>query len=302
MILKIALIYRALAAIAAGLLLSACQSAPKLPECTDPIGCVTIPPGEPIKLAVLQTLTGDSAVIGEDQLKTIELILSRRDYQLLGHPIALQRENELCTPEGGANAALRVIADPQVIAILGTTCSGAAKTASEIMSKAGLVMISSANTAPALTSVEGIQGDNWHPGYFRVIYNDAIAGRTAAEFAIKKLGIKKAATLDDGEFYGQQLTSVFAQVFEDLGGEVVLETSLNLDANDMTPFLEAIDNADAEFVFMPITASPATRILEQVSRFPNLVDMNEQGLTFLVGEELIADDFIQAVEENGMGV
>ena len=203
-----------------GIALSACQTVESLPECTDPLGCVTIAPEGPIKLAVLQTLTGDSNTGGMEQTNTTKLLLAERDYKFLDHPVELQIVDERCTPEGGANAVLKVIADPQIVAILGTTCSGAARTTSPIMSDAGLVMISSSNTAPALTSLDGVAGPDWYSGYFRVIYNDAIAGQTAAQFAIDELGIKKAATLDDGSFYSQQLTLSFSQAFEQLGGNM----------------------------------------------------------------------------------
>lgn len=289
-------------AILIGIILPGCRTVEGLPECTDPLGCITIPPGEPIKLAVLQTLSGDSAVGGMEQANVTQLLLDQRDYRFLDHPVELQIEDELCTPEGGANAALQVIADPQVVAILGTTCSGAAKMASPIMSDAGLVMISSSNTAPSLTAVDGKPGKDWYPGYFRVIYNDAIAGQTAAQFAIDELGIQKAATLDDGSFYAQQLTLAFSEAFEALGGQQVLNTSVDVDAADMSPFLEAIENSDAEFVFMPILAEPATRILSQVENFPNISGVNGTEVLFFVGEELITDPFIQAVGDDGVGV
>ena len=286
-----------------GVILPGCRTVEGLPECTDPIGCITIAPDEPIKLAVLQTLSGDSAVGGIEQTNVTKLLLAKRNYEFLDHPVELQIEDELCTPEGGANAALKVIADPQIVAILGTTCSGSAKTASPIMSEAGLVMISSSNTAPALTALEeGKVGKDWYPGYFRVIYNDAIAGKTAAQFAIDELGIEKAATLDDGSFYAQQLTLAFSEAFEKLGGKHVLNTSIDVDAEDMSPFLEAIENSKAEFVFMPILADPAARILKQVENFPNISGVNGKEVIFFVAEELISEPFIQDTGDDGIGV
>ncbi|MEM9219808.1 MAG: branched-chain amino acid ABC transporter substrate-binding protein [Cyanobacteria bacterium P01_F01_bin.150] len=286
-----------------GIALSGCQATVEtLPECTDPLGCVTIAPAGPIKLAALQTLTGDSAFSGVEQSAIIELQLKKRDYKFLDHPVELQTVDELCTPEGGANAALKVIADPQIVAILGTTCSGAAKTASPIMSEAGLVMISSSNTAPSLTSLDGAAGQDWHPGYFRVIYNDAIAGQTAAQFAIDELGIQKAATLEDGSFYAQQLALSFSQAFEKLGGEHVLNTSIAVGGEDMSPFLEAIENSEAEFVFMPILAEPAARILQQVKNFPKISGVYGEKTLFFVSETLISQSFIQDVGEDGIGL
>ncbi|MEB3229840.1 MAG: branched-chain amino acid ABC transporter substrate-binding protein [Leptolyngbyaceae bacterium] len=283
------------------MLLPACQTVTALPDCQDPLGCVVIGPEDPIKIAALQALTGDSAPLGQDQVNTIKLLLSERQWLLLGRKIELQVEDSRCTPEGGANAALKVVADPQMIAILGTTCSGAAATASEIMSDAGLVMISSSNTTPALTTFNGQVGENGHPGFFRVIYNDAIAGQTAAEFAHKILGVSAAATLNDGDLYSIQLTEVFAQSFEALGGKIVLEASPNTDTEDMTPFLEAIANAEAEFVFMPMTKSPAAQFINQAKEFPRFTKIGPPSLSILVGEELITDSFIESVAENGIG-
>lgn len=282
--------------------LSACQTVESLPECVDPLGCVTIAPKGPIKLAVLQTLTGDSNTGGIEQTNTTKLLIAERDYKFLDHPVELQIVDERCTPEGGANAVLKVIADPQIVAILGTTCSGAARTASPIMSDAGLVMISSSNTAPALTSLDGVAGPDWYSGYFRVIYNDAIAGQTAAQFAIDELGIQKAATLDDGSFYSQQLALSFSQAFEQLGGEHVLNTSIAIDAEDMSPFLEAIENSESEFVFMPILAEPATRILQQIENFPTMSGVDGKEIIFFVAEELISEPFIQDVGDDGVGL
>ena len=91
-------------------LLTACQSAAPPFECTDKIGCVTIGPDEPIKIAVLQTLSGDVAAYGMDQVRGIELAVADRDGKLLGHPIELQKEDDQCSSEGGATAGLKIVA------------------------------------------------------------------------------------------------------------------------------------------------------------------------------------------------
>ena len=102
--------------------------------CTDAIGCVTIGPGAPINLGVIETLSGGSSPGGIEQVQSIQLAVAERGSQLLGHPLALQVEDDHCSAEGGANAALKVVADPQVVGILGTNCSSAAVTAAPIMS------------------------------------------------------------------------------------------------------------------------------------------------------------------------
>jgi branched-chain amino acid transport system substrate-binding protein len=105
------------------MLLIGCQQSSPPFECTDKIGCVTIKTNEPVKIGVIQDFSGGAAIFGGEQVNGVKLAVNERDNRFLGHPIDLQIEDEGCTPEGGANAALRIVADPQIIGIIGTTCS-----------------------------------------------------------------------------------------------------------------------------------------------------------------------------------
>ena len=111
----------------AALLLCACAPAPE--PCADKLGCVDIGPDEPLKIGVVQALTGKVATLGQEQVRGLELALARRGGKILGHTVQLLTEDTGCNPEGGANAALKVVADPKLVAIFGTTCSGDAATA-----------------------------------------------------------------------------------------------------------------------------------------------------------------------------
>ena len=70
----------------------------------------------------------------------------------------------------------------------------------------------------------------------------------------------------------------------------------------MSAFLEAIENSEAEFVFMPVLATPAARILQQVQNYPKLSGIDGKDVIFFVAEELISDTFIQEVGEDGIGL
>ena len=99
--------------------------------CVDPLGCVTIAPDGPVRLGVIQALTGKVAPLGLEQLRGLELALDKHGGKILGHPVELVIEDTGCRPEGGANAALRIVSDPSVVAIFGTTCSGDAAAAAQ---------------------------------------------------------------------------------------------------------------------------------------------------------------------------
>ena len=107
-------------------LLIGCRSAPAAFECTDAIGCVTVAPGEAIKLGVVQNLSGTSGPSGLSLMQCVELAVEDRGNELLDHPVELETGDSLCSGEGGTTAALKVAADPQRVGLLGPTCSGAA--------------------------------------------------------------------------------------------------------------------------------------------------------------------------------
>lgn len=280
------------------ILLAACsESNQPAYECGDTLGCVEIGPGEPIQIGVLQALTGDIAPLGQAQLRGLELALAKIGSTILGHPVSLQIEDTDCTAEGGANAALKIIADPQTVAIFGTTCSGAATTASQAMSTAGLSMISGNNSAPFLTSIGGTAAPNWHPGYFRTANNEENAGRVAAEYAYTTLGIRKAATIHDNDIYTRGLASVFKTSFEALGGEVVLDTAVNKGDSQMLPVLQAVSNSMAELLFFPLFPPEAKQILLQARGLPTL-----NNTLFMSDGALIQQSFLDAAGSAAKGM
>lgn len=230
---------------------------PDAPEGTD-LGEVVVEEGAAIEIATLQAISGPVANLGTDQVRGVEIAIS--DYgDIAGHPVRLsQEEDDLCSSEGGQTGAQRIVANPQIIAVVGTSCSGAAVPASEVLSQAGVVLISGSNTAPSLTatgyfSEEGPQrGESWDYGYFRTAHNDEFQGRGAARYAFEELGVSRAATINDGDPYTQGLTSAMGSSFEDLGGEVVLATAVGKEQEDMRPVLTEVAASGAEVVYFPI--------------------------------------------------
>ncbi|MGD9048827.1 MAG: branched-chain amino acid ABC transporter substrate-binding protein, partial [Anaerolineae bacterium] len=281
----------------AALLLPCCRPTPLPFECTDQAGCVNVAPGKPIKIASFQALSGAMASNGQENLRTIELALDDRNGELLGHPIELQREDSLCSKEGGATAASKAVADPEIVAILGPTCSGAAASAMKALAEAGLVMISGSSTAPSLTSVGGEPGSDWQPGFFRTAQNDALSGRVAATFAFQQLGATRAATINDGDPYTQGLTDTFEQAFTELGGEIALAAGINKGDTNMEPVLTAVTRSGAELLYFPVFRPEADYIVQQATEVEGMED-----LTRMTAEGVYQDAFIEAAGEAGLGV
>jgi len=280
------------------LFLASCDDQkPPEPICTDPLGCVVIGPGEPIKIGVLQALSGKVASLGLEQVRGLELALNGRQRQVAGHPVTLQTEDCGCTSEGGANAALKVVADPKTVAIFGTTCSNAAASAAKVMSDAGLAMISGNNSAPFLTAIGGQRAPNWQAGYFRTAPNEEHSGEAAATYAYTELGLRRAATINDGDIYTRGLTDGFARTFTRLGGTIVLNTSVNKGDSEMRPVLTAVAQSQAELLFFPLFQPEGNHLLAQVRHHEHLGH-----LTLMSDGALIENSFIAAMGDLARGM
>jgi branched-chain amino acid transport system substrate-binding protein len=278
------------------LLLAGCGPARPSFECTDAIGCVEIAPDEPIKIGVIQNLSGEGPP-GLFMVHCVELAADDRNGQLLGHPLELVTADGKCSGEGGTTAALKITADPQIVGIVGPSCSGEAVSAIEVVSEAGLVMISGSSTAPSLTSVSGEQGSDWQPGFLRTAQNDALAGRAAAIFAFQELGKRRAATINVGDAYTRGLTDTFHQAFAELGGQIVLDAAINQGDTDMRPVLNAVAASGAELLFFPVYEPEGNYLILQAAEMEPFAQ-----ITLMSAEGLYFDTFIAAVGQAGVGV
>lgn len=279
------------------LLVAACSSEDGLYKCEDPLGCVEIKPGMPIKIGVLQAFSGALESIGVDQLRGIKLALAEKGGQIMGHPVEFQIEDSHCSGEGGATAALKILADSQFLGILGPSCSGAAVKSSGIVSEAGLVMISATNTLPDLTSIAGKPGANYSEGYYRTAHNDLALGMAVADFARQKLGLSRAATINDGDPYTKGLTKAFSASFIKLGGQITLETTVNKEDQDMKPVLTAVLQSDPELVFYPVFRPAGDFITQQADKLEGF-----RKIYRVTADGLFNDAFLDSVKGAGSGV
>jgi len=230
---------------------------------------VTIDPSDPIKIASLQAISGAVASLGTDQVTAMQVAIEDKGGELLGHPIELVSEDDLCAAEGGQTGAEKIVADDQIVGVVGTSCSGAAAAAMPILENAGYVMISGSNTSPGLTATgyldEGdlVQGENWHYGFFRTAHNDEFQGQGSAQFVFENLEITKAATINDGDPYTEGLTTQFEKFFTQFGGEIVKSTAINKGDTDMRPVLTSIQAEDPEAIYFPIFQPEGDFVVKQ---------------------------------------
>ena len=245
-------------------------------ECTDALGCVVVGPTDPVHIAYALVLSTADETLGIDSRNGIEIAVDDKG-QILGHDIKLSGEDDQCSAEGGQAAAAKISADPTIVAVIGTSCSSAARVGVPLLSQAGLLIVSPSNTGVDLT----IEGENWHPGYGRTAHSDALQGPPAAQFAYEEKGARKAATIHDGSLYADQLQAEFAKAFEALGGEIVAREVVDPEQTDFNSVLTSIASTEPDFIYYPIfikAGSLITRQAKETAGLENVTLMGADGM------------------------
>lgn len=216
-------------------------------ECTDAIGCVEVAAGDPIQIASALVISGANADLGLDSQRGVEIALKMRP-EVLGHKVELIAEDDGCSAEGGQTAGTKIVANPQIVGAIGTSCSGAGVPFAQILSDAGYATISPSNTSPALTD----PNQAFKIGYLRTAHNDLIQGAAMADYAYDVRGFTKAAAIHDGDPYTEGLAKAFSDAFTALGGEMVAFEAEAKDATNVEPLLTTIAASSPEFLFYPV--------------------------------------------------
>ncbi|MGB7093039.1 MAG: branched-chain amino acid ABC transporter substrate-binding protein [Anaerolineales bacterium] len=248
------------------------EEAPGDYECTDPLGCVLIGPDEPVHVAYALVLSTADETLGIDSRNGLEIAVDDK-AQILGHDILLTGEDDQCSAEGGQSAAAKLSADPSIVAVVGTSCSSAARVGVPLLSQAGLLIVSPSNTGVDLT----LEGENWHPGYGRTAHADSAQGPPAAQFAYEVVGARKAATIHDGSLYADQLQAEFAKAFEALGGEIVAREVVDPEQTDFKSVLTSIAPSEPDIIYYPIFIKAGALITRQAQETAGLENTTLMG-------------------------
>ena len=169
-----------------------------------------------IKVAVQAPLSGEQAALGEHIKLGAQLAVeeSSKVFKSLGYDLVLVPYDDQAKPEVGVANARNVVADPDILVLVGHFNSGVALPASEVYKDAMLAMISPANTATEIT-------DRGYPNVNRVCGRDDVQGPVGARFAAQDLKLKSVYIVHDKTLYGQGVAANFRSEATKLGMKVL---------------------------------------------------------------------------------
>ncbi|MDW4907904.1 branched-chain amino acid ABC transporter substrate-binding protein [Streptomyces sp. ADMS] len=210
--------------------------------------------GTTVTIGVDAPLTGDLSALGLGIKNSVDLAAKQANEQKYVDGITFKIEalDDQALPSSGQQNATKLVADKEVLGVVGPLNSSVAESMQKIFDDAKLVEVSPANTNPALT-----QGTDWNGGtktrpyksYFRTSTTDAIQGPFAAQYVYNDSKKKKVFVIDDKKTYGAGLAATFTEEFKKLGGTVVGTQHIDPETKDFSAVATQVKSSGADVVY-----------------------------------------------------
>src|ERR1700758_5057534 len=169
-----------------------------------------------IKIATQSPLSGGQAALGEGIKLGTQLAIEKFKGPLekAGFKVELVPFDDQAKPDVGVANAKNIIADKDIMVVIGHLNSGVAIPSSEVYKEVSLAMISPANTNEKIT-------DRGYPNVNRVCGRDDVQGPVGARFAAQDLKLKSVYIIHDKTLYGQGVADQFRAEANKLGMKVL---------------------------------------------------------------------------------
>jgi branched-chain amino acid transport system substrate-binding protein len=200
---------------------------------------------EDVVLGLVAPLTGDQSFIGIGMRQGAMLAIEDANIKgpIFGtSKVTLQAEDDQHNPTQAVLAANKLIADPDVLAVVGHFNSSCTKAASAIYHEARLTQATPASTNPEISK----QGFDT---FFRMCATDDVQAPAAATFAKIDLGVSQISIIDDQTTYGRGLATEFEKKFKELGGTILGHDGITQGDKDFMSLLTKVKSKKPEYIF-----------------------------------------------------
>ena len=212
-----------------------------------------------VTIGVYEPSSGANGAGGKKEILGIEyanslvptVSINGEEYKVELKIVDNQSENDK-----GVSAA-QELASADVSVVIGSYGSGVAMAAAPIFDKAKIPAIGASCTNPGVTL--------GNPYYYRICYLDPFQGSVLANLAKDEFDAKVAYVFTElGDDYSVGLGNYFTKEFERLGGKVVADQN-PAGNTDMSGFVNAAKNANADVIFAPSSTTVASLLIAQAA-------------------------------------
>ncbi len=172
-----------------------------------------------------------------------------------------------------------------VVGVVGPYSSGVSIATLDAYKTGKLATISPVSTSVALS--------NASPYFFRTVPSDYIAARALAEYALNKIGKKKAIVYFNSQSaYSQSLKGEFSTAFSLGGGQVVSEADFSQSGFSSNQSLQAAKQQGADVVVLLPNSSTLDKALQVMS-------VNQKELPMVAGDDVYSPKTLEVAGASG---
>ncbi|QOS98878.1 branched-chain amino acid ABC transporter substrate-binding protein [Brevibacterium sp. JNUCC-42] len=245
---------------------------------------------EVIKLATQSPLSGAYANIGDaiKQGAGYALQEEKEEFAKMGFDLQLFPQDDQADPKQGVTNAQLLVANKDVLGVVGHYNTGVAVPSSSKYEDGKLVMVSPANTGVTLTE-EGKKTVH------RICARDDAQGPSAARYAKNTLGVTTAFIINDKTAYGVGLTDQVKAQFEKDGVTILGSEGITVGEKDYSSVVNQVVAKNPDIIFFGGIYSEGGLLVKQAR------DKGFKGI-FMGGDGIDSSDLVTIAGSAADGV
>jgi branched-chain amino acid transport system substrate-binding protein len=210
-----------------------------------------------ITIGVLVPTTGSQATDGKDMNNAAKMAADQINAQggVLGDKIVLDTQDDSCDPQISVNAASKLVSQ-NVVAVVGGYCSGSTLPTLKVFGDAGIPFVITAANSTKL--IDANPGDAFminSTGYDQV--------KTAVDL-LKSRGVKRLATVDEGDAYSADLSRLTGDAWPKAGGQLVAHEVVNKGEQDFSALVTRLKAQRPDGVFWTAYYDDGALLIKQL--------------------------------------
>ena len=216
---------------------------------------------EPLRLGFLTVRTGALAAGGRQMEEGIQLFLKERNNTLAGRKVELFIADTGGNPAGAKTKTQELIEHDKVHVIIGPLATFEALAIDDYIKEARVPLIT-----PTSAAQNDLAQQKKNDYVLHAVGTAAQPMHVLGEYAAKKLGYKRVATIADDFTYGHEGEAGFQHAYEDSGGKVVQKLWSPLNAVDYGSYVGQIKTS-VDAVYAGFAGVNGLRFLKQFNEY-----------------------------------
>lgn len=248
-------------------------------------GCSKSTAEKTIKIGVVAPLSGSAAMVGDTEVKGVELAVEEINAAggINGRKLEIVKADDEQNPAKSVSAVNKLVHQDKVDAVIGSVNSSAVLANMQVTKAAQIVQITPIGSNNKITH----SGNPW---IFRLQASDEMQAGAVTNYAVDQLKFKKIAVMYQSDDYGTGGKDVVLKVLKEKGLEPVAVESFVPTGKDMTAQLLKVKNSGAECLIMWTMYEQGALIAKQAKQLGlNVQLMGGGGLTNAKLIELAGD-------------